>query len=458
MDSRIIIKDNFKEKEFHMVSKNIKLNIKKTFLVGGATAAILAGVLPITAAVKADAPDINAEASLTVDVETGQILQGEEIDKELGIASMTKMMVEYIVFEELEAGNLEWETEITISDYAYETSQNYLLSNVPLLSGEVYTLQELYEAMAIYSANGATIAIAEHIAGSEPAFVDRMMETLESFGISDAKLYNASGLNNSFLGDQLYPGSTESDENTMSARSIAIVARRIINEYPEILEIASIPSMVFREETDAIYMENWNWMLEGLSHERPNVDGLKTGTTDFAGYAFTGSAAQDGRRLITVVMNAEGEMGDRFVETDRLMDFGFDQFEMQDVVEGWDQVYDYEALEVIDGNKDIVNFEASESLEMLMQLDDSVEEDVTYTIEWDSNIVSEDGTIEAPFEAGMEIGQLVVNYTGNELGHLENDGGNKVALVTSESVGKANVLALAWNWIVGVFDSIASRF
>ena len=441
-----------------MISKQTILNIKRNMLIGGATAAILAGVLPASTVVKADAPDINAEASLTVDAETGQILQGEEIDKELGIASMTKMLVEYIVFEELEAGNIEWETEITISDYAYEISQNYLLSNVPLLSGEVYTLKELYEAMAIYSANGATIAIAEHIAGSEPAFVDRMMETVESFGISDAKIYNASGLNNSFLGGQLYPGSVEADENTMSARSIAIIARQIINEYPEILEIASIPTMVFREETDGIFMENWNWMLEGLSHERPNVDGLKTGTTDFAGYAFTGSAAEDGRRLITVVMNAEGEMGDRFVETDRMMDYGFDQFEVQNVTDGWDQVYEYEPLEVINGKEDTVNFETSKTLEMLMQLDDSVEKDVTYTIEWDSNIVGEDGTIEAPFEAGMEIGQLVVDYTGNELGHLESESGNTVALVTSESVGKANVFTLAWNWVVGVFDSIASRF
>lgn len=454
----MIIRDYFKEKEFYMISKQTILNIKRNMLIGGATAAILAGVLPASTVVKADAPDINAEASLTVDAETGQILQGEEIDKELGIASMTKMLVEYIVFEELEAGNIEWETEITISDYAYEISQNYLLSNVPLLSGEVYTLKELYEAMAIYSANGATIAIAEHIAGSEPAFVDRMMETVESFGISDAKIYNASGLNNSFLGGQLYPGSVEADENTMSARSIAIIARQIINEYPEILEIASIPTMVFREETDGIFMENWNWMLEGLSHERPNVDGLKTGTTDFAGYAFTGSAAEDGRRLITVVMNAEGEMGDRFVETDRMMDYGFDQFEVQNVTDGWDQVYEYEPLEVINGKEDTVNFETSKTLEMLMQLDDSVEKDVTYTIEWDSNIVGEDGTIEAPFEAGMEIGQLVVDYTGNELGHLESESGNTVALVTSESVGKANVFTLAWNWVVGVFDSIASRF
>lgn len=442
-----------------MLAKNITLKIKQSLLIGGSTAALLAGVLPATTVAKAEAPTVDAAASITVDVETGQILQGENIDEPLGIASMTKMMVEYIVFEEIEAGNLDWETEITISPYAYEISQNYALSNVPLREDGVYSLEELYEAMAIYSANGATIAIAEHIEGSEPAFVDRMNAIAESFGAEDATFFNASGLDNEYLGEHIYPGALETDENRMSARSIAKVANRIIQDHPGILEIASIPEKTFRPGTvDAIYMMNWNKMLEGLSHERPGVDGLKTGTTDFAGYTFTGTAAEDGRRLITVVMDVDGDIDDRFVETDRLMDFGFDEVEIQNVIEGWDQVYDYEPLEVANGKEETVNFETSETLEMLMQLDDSVEEDVTYTIEWDSNIVSEEGTIEAPFEAGMEIGQLVVNYTGNEHGFLEDEAGNAVALVTAEGVEKANVFKLAWNWVVGAFDSIASRF
>ena len=99
---------------------------------------------------------------------------------------MTKMLVEYIVFQEIEAGTIDWDTEITVSQYAYEISQNYSLSNTALRNGGVYSLRELYEGMAIYSANGATIAIAEHIEGTEPAFVDRMKELAESFGIEDA--------------------------------------------------------------------------------------------------------------------------------------------------------------------------------------------------------------------------------------------------------------------------------
>src|SRR5699024_3184836 len=134
------------------------------------------------------------------------------------------MIVESILFEEIGAGNISWDKEASVSDHAYQVRQNYELSNVHLRSDDTFTIKELSEAMAIYSANGATIAIAEAIAGSEPEFFDRMIETGESFGVTDATLVNATGLNNKYLQDNPYPGSSDSDENMMSARSAAIIA------------------------------------------------------------------------------------------------------------------------------------------------------------------------------------------------------------------------------------------
>ncbi len=443
-----------------MFSEKIKMNIKKGLLAGVSSTALFATLLPGTInTVEASAPDIESKASITVDFETGQILQGEAIDEPLGIASMTKMLVEYIVFEEIEAGNLAWDEEITISDHAYEISQNYVLSNVPLRAGDTYTLEELYEAMAIYSANGATIAIAEHIAGSEPAFVDRMIETVESFGITDAQLYNSTGLNNEDLNENVYPGSSATDENTMSARSSAIIADRILTDYPEVLEVASIPRKTFRPDTvDEVEMTNWNWMLEGLIAERPNVDGLKTGTTLQAGATFTGTAEEDGRRLITVVLNSGDDKMTRFVETDKMLDFGFDEWEMQNVTDQWAENFEYEPLTVTNGQEDTVNYEPSEALEMLIQREDNVEEEVSYSVVWDPDIVNEDGTIAAPFDEGMEIGELVVEYTGNEHGYLGEDQMSSVPLVTSEPVAKSGIFSQAWSWVAGIFDSFASRF
>lgn len=442
-----------------MFSNTIKQTIKKSLLIGGSSALLLTGVLPgafISAA--AAAPEIDAEAYLTLDFETGQILQGADIDTPRGIASMTKMIVEYIVFEEIEAGNLNWDTEIIISDYAYKISQNYSLSNVALRNGGTYSLEELYEAMAIYSANGATIAIAEHMEGTEPDFVNRMRKTVESFGISDAILFNSTGLNNSDLQGVIYPGSSETDENIMSARSIAKIANRIIADYPEILETASIPKKTFRPDTiDAVDMTNWNWMLEGLLREREGVDGLKTGTTEFAGSTFTGTAINNDRRLITVVMDSGDDNVTRFIETDKLMDYGFDNFKTENVTDQWKDIYEYEPLTVVNGREQSVNFETSESLDMLLALEHSVEENVTYTIEWNKDIVGEEG-VEAPFDAGMELGRLVVNYEGNESGYLEGEGQNSVPLVTADAIDKANVFIRFWNWLGVQIESITNRF
>lgn len=442
-----------------MFSNTIKETIKKSLLIGGSSALLLTGVLPgAFISAEAAAPEIDAEAYLTLDFETGQILQGADVDTPRGIASMTKMIVEYIVFEEIEAGNLNWDTEITISDYAYKISQNYSLSNVALRNGGTYSLEELYEAMAIYSANGATIAIAEHIEGTEPDFVNRMRETVESFGISDATLFNSTGLNNSDLQGVIYPGSSETDENIMSARSIAKIANRIITDYPEILETASIPKKTFRPDTiDAVDMTNWNWMLEGLLREREGVDGLKTGTTEFAGSTFTGTAINNDRRLITVVMDSGDDNVTRFIETDKLMDYGFDNFKTENVTDQWKDVYEYEPLTVVNGREQSVNFETSESLDMLLALEHSVEENITYTIEWNKDIVSEEG-VEAPFDAGMELGRLVVNYDGNENGYLEGEGQNSVPLVTSDAIDRANVFIRFWNWLGVQIESITNRF
>lgn len=434
------------------------MKIKKALLISVSATTLMANLGSVISA-QAQGPEVDAAASITVDYGSGQILQGDNIDEALGIASITKMIVEYIVFEEIEAGNIDWDSQIKISDYAYEISQNYVLSNVPLRKGEEYSLEELYHAMAIYSANGATIAIAEAIAGTESSFVDRMKKTVESFGIDDASLFNSTGLNNSYLNDNIYPDSTKDDENSMSARSIAIIANRIIKDYPEILETASVPRMTFREGTDdEIQMENWNWMLEGLLLEKSGVDGLKTGTTDFAGATFTGTASQGDRRVITVVLDSGTDRVTRFRETGKLMDFGFDNFRLENVTESWKEQLEYNALIVENGKEEELNYEPSEALEMLLQLGDNIAEDLDYRIEWDENIVSKDGTIEAPISEGMELGRLVVSYSENELGYLEKDQEDaSVPLLATESVEEAGIFSKIWTKTLDFFKGLKDR-
>lgn len=443
------------------MNKHKWITALKTTLAASVTLPILATNTVAFAEEEAgnEVDNVDAESALLLDFETGQILYNQNADDQRGIASMTKMLVEYILFEDIEAGNLSWDTEITISDYAHAISQNYALSNVPLRLGENYTVEELYEALAIYSANGATIALAEEIEGSEEAFVDRMRELVESWGIEEYELYNTTGLNNAFLLDNHYPGSDREAENTMSAKGIATVARHLLEDYPQVLETSSIPTKVFREGTsDAISMMNWNWMLEGLSHESLNVDGLKTGTTQFAGATFTGTAEAEGQRLISVVMGAGDGMSDkgqRFVETSKLLDYGFNEWEYQTIVEA-DAVLENDSLTVRNGLEEEVSLRTVEELSYYLPNGTDLNT-ISYTFEADEEMLDQNGQLEAPVAEGDVVGELLIE-SDEAAEFISGESTESIQVVAAESVERAGFVTVLTTWLKDFFGGLRSRF
>ena len=406
------------------------------------------------------APEMDAKAAMAIDFESGKVLYNQNGDTQLGIASMTKMLVEYILFETIEAGDISWDDMVEVSEYAYDVSQNYFLSNVPLREGGMYSIHELYEALAIYSANGATIAIAEAIAGSEPAFVDMMIEKVDSWGITDYHLVNTTGLNNESLNGNIYPGSNETDENSMTARGVAKVATQLLKEYPEVLETSSIPEKVFREGTsDAITMKNWNWMLPGLIYERENVDGLKTGTTDYAGASITGTAVENDRRMVTVVMGAgdgQTNKAQRFQVTDQLLTYGYGNWDTFDVVAEAEAIESIEAFDVSSGKAESVRIAAGSSQE-IMAPTGANEEDFIFEFSPNEDLLDEDGALIAPIEKGAEIGELLVRYEGDDLGYLDETEGQVISAIAAEGVEKANVFSLAMTWVKSFFGGLFNK-
>ena len=162
--------------------------------------------------------DVSAKHAIAVEANTGKILYEKDADTTAGIASITKMLTVYMVYKEIKSGDLTWSSKVKISDYPYSLTKDYSASNVPMDARE-YTVKELVEASMIASANSAAIALAEKVGGTEPKFVDMMKKQLQEWGITDAKLVNASGLNNK---------TSSEDENMMSARDVAIVAHHLI--------------------------------------------------------------------------------------------------------------------------------------------------------------------------------------------------------------------------------------
>lgn len=405
--------------------------------------------------------DIEAESAILIEAKTGKIIFKKNEDVALPPASMSKMMTEYLVLEAIGNGNFDWDTIVSASDYAHYLGGLDGTSRVWLAAGEERSVEELYTALAVYSANDATVALAELVAGSESSFVQLMNQRAQELGMTNTHFVNSTGLPNRLLGDNIPAGSAE-DENLMSARDTALLARALVNDYPDVIKFSSIP------EKPADYINvrliNFNWMLEGnpdrraRAHTYAGLDGLKTGFTNLAQYCFTGTAEKNGMRLISVVMRSE-TIDTRFVETKKLLDYGFNNFIFKEIVRAGAVVDGYELLPVVKGKEKEIPAAIAESLTTLIHKD----EESLYSLEFTPNpeVINEKGDYIAPIVAGDVMGEVHLTYSGDIMYDFIQKGPNPEALplVALEDVEKAGWFSLfmrsIFDFFVGIWVSIA---
>ena len=395
---------------------------------------------------------LKAEASIIIDGGTGQIIYEHNADKVLGIASMSKMMTEYIVLEAIKNKKITWDQKVKINEYVHNLSKVPNLSNVGLTQGEDYTVEELYGAMAVHSGNAATVALAELISGTETKFVELMNKKAKQLGLKNYKFVNSSGLNNKdLLGS--YPAGNETEENVMTARDTALLAYRLIKDYPEVLDYASISKLKFRDGKE---YPNFNWMLPGLIFEYDGVDGLKTGSTEFAGYAHTGTAIRNGQRYITVVMKSTSR-NERFSDTTKLMDYAYNQFSKEEILPANYQVKGKETLPVVKGKEKQINIETKEALNLLVE--NGKKDNYKVNLVVDKSKVNKDGELTAPIKKGDKLGYLTVEAKdGVNYGYITNPESKAITVdvVAAEDVEKANWFVLSMRAIGGFFGDIWS--
>lgn len=401
--------------------------------------------------------DIAAESAILIEAKTGKVLFEKNSDLSLPPASMSKMMTEYLILEAIQDEKFNWDSKVTISAYAHFVKG----STVFLTEGEKRTVEELMVALASFSGNDATVALAEYVAGSESAFVEMMNQKAREFGMTNTHFVNSSGLPNSMLGDYI-PAGTKDDQNLMSARDTAILARALVNDFPEVLNYASTVSVP--EVYSDYQLYNFNWMLPGhqLGQAKPHayqgLDGLKTGMTDLAGYCFTGTVERDGMRLISVVMRSADE-DTRFQETRKIMDYGFNNFIFKEVVKEGTIIEGLETLPVYRGKEKEVPVAIGKSLYTVIHKD---EEDL-YRLEYitESEWLNEDGKLPAPIAQGDVVGEVLLDYSGDIKYDFIQEGENPeiVTLVAGEEVDEAGWLRLFMrailDFFVGIWVSIA---
>lgn len=256
-------------------------------------------------------PATGAKAYILQDYDSQRIIAEKDSDQSIEPASITKLMTAYAVFTELKNGNINLEDKVTISEKAWRTPGSRMFIEV----GKQVSVEDLLKGMIIQSGNDATVALAEYVAGSEETFAALMNRHAEELGLTGSHFMNSTGLPDS--------------EHYMSARDIALLAGRLIREFPEYYQWYSQKEFTYNDITQ--YNRN------KLLWRDESVDGVKTGHTDSAGYCLVTSAKQKDMRLISVVLGTDSENA-RANASQALLNYGFRFFETHKLYDGGNQL------------------------------------------------------------------------------------------------------------------------
>ncbi len=277
--------------------KKIYRRLTAAFL---AAAALLGPVLPVRAELSVSAP-----SAILIEASTGEVIYEKNATERRSPASITKIMTLLLTFEQLEAGKIKLTDDVLVSAHAAGMGG----SQVYLAEGEVQSLETMIKCIVVSSGNDASVAVAEHIAGSEEAFVEKMNQRAEQLGMTDTHFEDACGL-------------TDSDNHYSTAKDVAIMSRELITRFPEIYRYSTIwmedITHVTRQGAVNFTLNSTNKLLKQYQY----TTGLKTGSTSKAKFCVSATANKEGIDLIAVVMGAETGT-DRFQDAQVMLNYGF---------------------------------------------------------------------------------------------------------------------------------------
>ena len=352
-------------------------------------------------------PQIAATAYLVIDADTGKIIAAKNENERFAPASLTKMMTAYILEYELNKGNVSTEDLVLISEKAWRTQGSRMF----IREGTQVRLGDLMKGIVIQSGNDASVAAAEHIAGSEAAFADLMNQHAKLLGMRNTNFMNATGL--------------PAEGHESSAFDLALLAKAIIQDFPEHYGIYSEKYFTYNK----IRQPNRNKLL----WRDKTVDGLKTGHTDAAGYCLVASAKRDGMRLISVVLGTSDEEA-RARESQKLLSYAFRYYRTH-------QLYKSNVVlnttKVWSGTQDQLRMGIAEALSVTIPRGQADKLQATMDV---------DRVVTAPIAQGQELGKVRVTLDGELV--------TEVPLVAMEAIPEAGLLKRIWHAILLFFTSL----
>lgn len=353
---------------------------------------LLTAALLLTVPVTAAPAEVPAKSAVLMDMATGQLLYEQDAHTPLAPASVTKVMTMLLIMEAIDSGSIRWEDSVTASEAAAGKGG----SQVYLKAGETMSVSDMVKSIAVASANDCACAMAEHLAGSEEAFVDRMNQRAKELGMTDTHFVNCTGLDDD----------PAAKDHKTSAHDIALMSRQLLKFHPEIKKFTTIWMDTVRD--GAFGLSNTNKMVRFYQ----GTTGLKTGFTQQAGYCLSASAVREDMELIAVVMGAETSK-ERFAACKQLLDYGFANYAL--VSPEWEGASVPVKLGTSDSVKVVPN-----SLDAVL-IDKSQKNQISRQTEMEE-------TVNAPVSRGQRLGTMYIKAGEQVL--------REIPLVAEEGVEK----------------------
>ncbi len=335
-------------------------------------------VLTLAFGAPAHAIDTNAREAILIDAETGRVLFEKNADQPMPPSSMSKLMTTYMVFSRLQDGSLSMDDTFRVSEYAWREGAYKSGGSMMFLEPKMRVrVEDLLRGIIVQSGNDASIVVAEGLGGSEAAFAEEMNEKARDIGLTGSHFTNSTGL--------------PDPDHYMTARDLATLAVRIIEDFPEYYPLYS--------ETEFTYNGHRQRNRNPLLYSGIGADGLKTGYTSAAGYGLTASVERNGRRLVLVVNGLESKK-QRAEEPERLIDWGFREFGNYALFAAGETVAE---APVWLGETGTVPLIIEQDLKLTLPR--KARRDMKVTIRYDS-------PVPAPIAEGTQIADLVVTAPG----------------------------------------------
>lgn len=363
--------------------------------------ALCMGVLPVRAA----GPEVNARAALLMEKSTGQVLYEANAHAPLELASVTKVMTMLLIMEALDAGTITKETKVPVS----ATAAGMGGSQVYMEEGEEFSVHDMLKAIAVASGNDACVAMAEYLAGSESAFVEKMNARAAELGMEDTVFCNCTGL--------------PAEGHHASAYDIALMSRELILHHPDIRTYTTIWMDTLRDGD--FQLANTNKLVRYYE----GATGLKTGSTDAALYCLSATAEKEGMELIAVILGAPTS-NDRFEGAKALLNYGFATYALVPVAPSEPLT----PVPVTLGTAASVQPGLAQERQLLLPKGEAGK--VTTTVDLPS-------ALSAPVEAGQELGHLTVLVDGQAV--------EEIPLVAQEAVGKRSLWQVYGGLLAALF-------